>query len=119
MSGIQGMASGGSIALGWGVPHAVRCRRTPSHAGSGFAPWFGDAPPCFTMAMVTAMSPSVTVSMGEDTMGVRILMFLVMLVERSTLQAWRIWGERVLLHALGRDPTHPHATCPRTRAPQS
>ena len=36
------------------------------------------------MAMVTAISPSVTVSMGDDTIGVRILIFLVMLVVRST-----------------------------------
>jgi hypothetical protein len=36
------------------------------------------------MAMVTAMSPSVTVSMGELTMGVLSLMFLVTLVVMST-----------------------------------
>lgn len=40
-----------------------------------------------TMAMVTAMSPSVTVSMGEETMGMRTLMFLVMFVVRSTWEA--------------------------------
>ncbi len=34
--------------------------------------------------MVTAISPSVTVSIGDDTMGVRSLMFLVTLVVRST-----------------------------------
>lgn len=37
-----------------------------------------------TVAMVIAMSPSVTVSIGEDTMGVRRTMFLVTLVVKST-----------------------------------
>ena len=36
------------------------------------------------MAMVTAISPSVTVSIGELTMGMRILIFLVIEVVRST-----------------------------------
>ena len=39
------------------------------------------------MAMVTAISPSVTVSMGELTMGVLMRIFLVTLVVRSTYKA--------------------------------
>jgi hypothetical protein len=37
-----------------------------------------------TVAMVMAISPSVTVSIGDETMGVRSVMFLVTLVVRST-----------------------------------
>lgn len=64
-----------------------------------------------TVAMVMAMSDSVTVSMGELTMGVLILMFLVRLVDRSTCACVRLVRTRCA-HA-----THtPHA-CMRPVAP--
>ncbi len=51
--------------------------------------------------MVTAISPSVTVSIGDDTMGVRSLMFLVTLVVRSTCRMQGPPGH------LGRGPDAP------------
>ena len=49
------------------------------------------------MAIVTAMSASVTVSMGEETMGVRRTMFLEMRVDRSTCAEMNTWSGQLWL----------------------
>ena len=86
------------------------------------------------MAIVIAMSPSVTVSIGELTMGVLSLMFLVMLVVRSTCQNGYVLGiqhaKRMIMEIgglhdtikacmselIGRAPHSPHE--PRNRCAQ-
>ena len=63
-----------------------------------------------TRAIVVAISPSVTVSIGEDTIGVRMRMLRVMLVLRSTYGATPGACESWYLAAAAAEGiTRPHA----------